>query len=183
MNTEMIHTVADLEDQPATAKEIKRELQILIGSFPNAPGKVDLSIYGVAVFDEVLAEAPSLRLLKNACRRLRRESEFLPSIKTVLDTLSDCAAACTAIETVSPQNLGGAESFLLSKHGAAIFKSWFGRLTIEDESSDTITVSAPTRFQRDYVASQYEVDLLQAFQGIRKEVRAIRVVVRSGSRP
>ena len=165
-----IHAIADIEDQAATAFEIKRELQVLIASFPNAPGKADLSIYGVNLFDEVLAEAPSLRLLKNACRKLRRKSEFLPSIKTVLDALSDCAAAGTAIEAVSPQNLGGAGSFLLSKHGAAIYASWFAKLIIDDESGHIVTVSAPTRFQRTYVAAQYEADLLQAFQSIRSSV-------------
>jgi len=72
---------AESEDRPATTQEIKRELWIMIASIQNAPTETDLAIYESTLFDEVISETPSLRVLRDACRKLRRDSEFLPSIK------------------------------------------------------------------------------------------------------
>ena len=43
--------------RPATQHEIKRQLQVLIGSFPNS-GKNDLAIFGVALLEDVCQERP-----------------------------------------------------------------------------------------------------------------------------
>jgi hypothetical protein len=73
--------------RPATAQEIKRELQVLIGSFPNS-GKNDLAIYGVALFKDVCEEKPGIAALTNACRFLRRTGKFVPTISEVLTTIA-----------------------------------------------------------------------------------------------
>lgn len=69
--------------RPATAQEIKRQLQVLIGSFPNS-GRNDLAIFGVALLEDVCEEEPGIAALTNACRSLRRTSKFVPTISEVL---------------------------------------------------------------------------------------------------
>lgn len=75
-----------LQNRPASQGEVKRQLQILMGSFPNAP-KIDLQLYGTALVEDVLSEQPSMLALSNACRTLRRTSRFLPTISEVLGVL------------------------------------------------------------------------------------------------
>jgi hypothetical protein len=76
---------ADLHEagRPATAQEIKRQLQLLIGSFPNS-GRNDLAIFGVALLEDVCEEKPGIVALTNGCRLLRRTSKFVPTISEVL---------------------------------------------------------------------------------------------------
>lgn len=71
----------------AEPQEIKRQLQILIGAFPNA-SKQDLSIYGVALLEDVVAERPAISALLKACRQLRRTNTFVPTISEVLAELA-----------------------------------------------------------------------------------------------
>jgi hypothetical protein len=73
--------------RPADSQELKRQLQVLIGSFPNA-SKQNLAIYGVALLEDVAFERPSIAALTSACRRLRRSNTFVPTISEVLDALS-----------------------------------------------------------------------------------------------
>lgn len=77
-----------LQSRPASQIEVKRQLQILMGSFPNAPNK-DLQLYGTALVEDVLNERPSILALSNACRTLRRTSRFLPTISEVLGALEN----------------------------------------------------------------------------------------------
>jgi hypothetical protein len=168
------------DDRSATDQEIKRALQVLIGSIPNAPSKADLSIYAVSLFDEVFSESPSLRVLNAACRKLRRESDFLPTIKGVLEALASCAIAGVAPSTVDTSNLGKAGNYLLQNLGGATYTSWFAKLTIQDQSGTTITLTAPTRFHRSFISQHHEADLLRAWQSFRSDVVAIRVVVAGG---
>lgn len=77
-----------LQNRPASQSEVKRQLQILIGSFPNAP-KQDLQLYGTALVEDVSNERPSILALSNACRILRRTSQFLPTISEVLGALEN----------------------------------------------------------------------------------------------
>jgi hypothetical protein len=81
--------------RPATSAEIKRQIQVLIGSFPNVSEKRDLTIYAVALVDDVTAERPSFRALEAACRRVRRTLTFLPAIAEMLDALQKETSAET----------------------------------------------------------------------------------------
>jgi hypothetical protein len=168
------------DDRLATNQDIKRALQALIGSFPNSPTKADLSIYGVSLFDEVVSERPSLRVLEATCRKLRRESDFLPTIKGVLAALAFCTVADHDAPTVDLSNLGKAGNYLLRKHGEAIYASWFAKLTMHQDG-DVITLTAPTRFICAYVYQHYDADLLRAWQSFRPDVVAVRVVVARGN--
>jgi hypothetical protein len=85
--------LAQLADQiltsrrPAQSQEIKRQLQTLIGSFPNS-SRQDLALYGVALLEDVVAEQPAVSALTNACRHLRRTARFVPTISEVLEALA-----------------------------------------------------------------------------------------------
>jgi hypothetical protein len=74
--------------RPASFEEVRRQLQILIGAFPNA-GRHDLSIYGVALLEDVLAVQPSIGVLTDACKRLRRSNRFVPTISEVLAAFAE----------------------------------------------------------------------------------------------
>lgn len=69
--------------RPATRDEIKRELHVLVGSFPNA-GKADLELYGRALALDVIDIEPTIEAIIVACMVLRRQSKFLPTISEVL---------------------------------------------------------------------------------------------------
>jgi hypothetical protein len=168
------------DDRLATDQEIKRALQALIGSIPNAPSKADLAKYAVALFDEVISEAPSLRVLNAACRKLRRESNFLPTIKDVIEALKYCTIANATAPTVDLSNLGKAGNYLLRTQGEDIYTSWFAKLTIQDQSGNTVTLAAPTRFLRYWISQHYDIHLLRAWQSFRPDVVAVRVVVAGG---
>jgi hypothetical protein len=104
----------------AEPHEIKRALQQLIGSFPNSSKKEDLSIYAVSLFDDVAAAKPTVKTLTEACRRLRRSCDFLPSIKAVLDALD--AASEAVAPAADPDQLGDAgpaAAFSLSSENAS----------------------------------------------------------------
>lgn len=73
--------------RPASAQEIKRQLQVLIGSFPNS-GRNDLAIFGVALLEDVCEEKPGIAALTNACRALRRTGKFVPTISEVLTMIT-----------------------------------------------------------------------------------------------
>jgi hypothetical protein len=171
------HIIDAGNDRLATAQEIKRALQVLIGSIPNAPSKADLSIYAVSLFDEVISESPRLRVLDAACRKVRRESGFLPPIKDVLEALAYCATVAVAAPTIDISSLGKAGIYLLHKLGDATYVAWFARLTIQDQSGTTVTLTAPNRFHCSYISQHYDADLLRAWQSFRPDVVAIRVVV------
>lgn len=164
------------ENRPATQQEVKRALQVLIGSFPNA-AKTDLSIYAVSLFDDVVAERPTIGALSAACRKLRRASSFLPTIKDVLDAIAEADSATIAVPSAETGNLGAAGKYLLKRFGAAVYASWFAKLTVQSDAGETVTLVAPTRFHRDHIAQQFDDGLLQAWQSVRASVLTVRVIV------
>jgi hypothetical protein len=74
--------------RPASVQEIKRQLQMLIGAFPNT-SKQDLSLFGVALLEDVVAATPTIGALTDACRHLRRSCRFVPAICEVLNALDE----------------------------------------------------------------------------------------------
>lgn len=67
----------------ATKEEIKRELQVLVGSFPNA-SKANLEVYGRALALDIIDDQPCIEALVVGCKALRQVSKFLPTISEVL---------------------------------------------------------------------------------------------------
>jgi hypothetical protein len=69
--------------QIATPDDIAREMDNLIGSFPNV-AKADLARFGAILCVDVERERPSKIVLARACRELRRTEDFPPTISRVL---------------------------------------------------------------------------------------------------
>ena len=44
---------------------------------------------------------------------------------------------------------------LRSEYGEATFKNWLNRLDVADLSGDSLVLSAPSRFMRDWVTPRY----------------------------
>ena len=87
-----VRTVVAEMARPATREEIKRELQILVGAFPNAT-KSNLEIFGRALALDVIDLHPCIEAVRVGCLALRRRSRFLPTISEVLtwiDGVNDC---------------------------------------------------------------------------------------------
>jgi len=70
----------------ATLAQITHEITKLLAAFPT---KDDLTAFTAILIEEVLDEKPSRLALAGACRRLRRKSNFRPSIANVLKKLGD----------------------------------------------------------------------------------------------
>jgi len=72
---------------PASRVEVKSELAMLVGAFPNS-GKNDLRVYGRMLVEDVAAQEPSAAALSLACRGLRRTARFVPTIAEVLEAIA-----------------------------------------------------------------------------------------------
>jgi hypothetical protein len=73
--------------KPASPSETQNQLAVLVACFPNAPKDTPLEVYGAALRADVEDAQPSRGALALACRNLRRDSRFLPTISEVLDAL------------------------------------------------------------------------------------------------
>jgi hypothetical protein len=71
---------------PACGADLKTELAMLVGCFPNS-GKNDLRVFGKMLLEDVAAQRPSVAALSLACRRLRRTARFVPTISEVLEAI------------------------------------------------------------------------------------------------
>jgi hypothetical protein len=70
----------------ATVAQIKHEIAKLLAAFPT---KDDLTAFTAILFEEIIGEKPSWLMLAIACRHLRRNSKFRPSIAEVLEALEE----------------------------------------------------------------------------------------------
>ena len=73
---------------PAEKVQIAKHLALLLKSFPNA-GKDNAEIFGRMLCEDVGAQAPTISGLEAACRQLRRNCLFIPTIAEVLTALTE----------------------------------------------------------------------------------------------
>ena len=73
--------------------------------------------------------------------------------------------------------LGPAGALLKQKLGAILYRTWFGNLKLEMETSDEITLSAPTTFIADHVRQTYRDEMLEAWP----TVSVVKIVTRKES--
>jgi hypothetical protein len=59
--------------------------------------------------------------------------------------------------------LGPAGAFLKQRLGANVYQSWFSKLRLESETSDLVTLSAPTTFHADHVRQTFRDLMLEAW--------------------
>jgi len=64
----------------------------------------------------------------------------------------------------------------------ANFNTWFKNTSIIERGGDYILVSVPSAFNRDWIASKYQGDMLKALKGIAPEIKEIKYQV-GGSSP
>jgi hypothetical protein len=85
--------VAELEalSRPATKAEIATKLSIMLHAFPNA-GNADREAFVRTLADDVGASQPSIGVLDLACRYVRRNARFIPTINEVLQALAAAAS-------------------------------------------------------------------------------------------
>lgn len=70
----------------ATVAQVKREIAKLLAAFPT---KDDLTAFTALLMEEIVGEQPSWLTLAMACRQLRRNCRFRPSIMEVLEELAE----------------------------------------------------------------------------------------------
>ncbi len=73
-------------------------------------------------------------------------------------------------------------SRLESELGEDVYSSWFARLELEAVEGDTVVLSTPTRFIRQWLISHYTPTLIAGWQVEMPQVRDVRLVVRSALR-
>ncbi len=67
----------------------------------------------------------------------------------------------------------GVIELLVEELGSAVYKSWLSKITFENYQNSIITLSAPTRFIRDWIATHYEKKILRAWKLSDSTVRKI----------
>jgi len=71
---------------PATVAQVKYEIGKLLAAFPT---KDDLIAFTALMLEEIISRQPSWLVLAMACREVRRNSKFRPSIAEVLEALDE----------------------------------------------------------------------------------------------
>lgn len=65
----------------------------------------------------------------------------------------------------------------------ANFNTWLKNTHISEKTDDTITVSVPSTYHRDWISSKYNVEMLKALKGIAPEIKSIKYQVGTGQKP
>jgi chromosomal replication initiator protein len=63
--------------------------------------------------------------------------------------------------------------------GEPIYNSWFARMELESIEAETVRISVPTRFLKNWIASHYGERLLGCWQHVKPELRRIDLSVRT----
>lgn len=75
--------------------------------------------------------------------------------------------------------LGAAGDRLLARLGKATFVTWFEQLRVEGASDGCMTLSAPSRFHRDWVMTHFSEAMRDCWSSEDRAIRQVEVVVRS----
>ena len=70
---------------------------------------------------------------------------------------------------------------LRSEYGEVAFANWLNRLDVADFSGDSLVLSAPSRFMRDWVAPRYGDRIRALWRLEDPSVRTVDIVVSEGS--
>ncbi|XVN43233.1 MAG: chromosomal replication initiator protein DnaA [Candidatus Rickettsia vulgarisii] len=67
----------------------------------------------------------------------------------------------------------------LNKHyGDALYKSWFSKINFLESSINTIILSTPTNFIRDWIKSRYTRIILQSWQSYDQDIKSVEIVTK-----
>ena len=70
---------------------------------------------------------------------------------------------------------------LRSEYGEVAFENWLNRLDVADFSGDSLVLSAPSRFMRDWVAPRYGDRIRALWRLEDPSVRTVDIVVGEGN--
>jgi biotin operon repressor len=77
--------------------------------------------------------------------------------------------------------LGEAGDLLRSRLGADLFASWFGQVKVEHITDGTLTLSAPTKFMRNWITTNYLHDVLACWKRGQPTIERVEIAVRPSS--
>jgi chromosomal replication initiator protein len=67
---------------------------------------------------------------------------------------------------------------LHKQYGDALYKSWFSKISFLESSLNTVILSTPTNFIRDWVKSRYSQAILQSLRGYNQNIKLLEIVTR-----
>ncbi len=65
----------------------------------------------------------------------------------------------------------------------ANFNTWLKNTHISEKTDDTITVSVPSTYHKDWISSKYNTEMVKALKGIAPEIKSIKYQVGTAQRP
>lgn len=67
---------------------------------------------------------------------------------------------------------------LHKQYGDALYKSWFSKINFLESSLNTVVLSTPTNFIRDWVKSRYSQAILQSLRSYNQNIKLLEIVTR-----
>jgi hypothetical protein len=78
--------------------------------------------------------------------------------------------------------LGAEGHLLLARLGCDVFRAWFRNVEVAGIADDTLTLSTPTTFHRDWIKNNFIDDVLACWQKAQPAIKRVEVVSRHNSR-
>ncbi|MBO6508542.1 MAG: chromosomal replication initiator protein DnaA [Roseibium sp.] len=91
--------------------------------------------------------------------------------------------------TMQVQNLASSDQWdrvkreLRNELGDDIFSNWFGRVKHEETTGDSVRLSVPTRFLKNWIQSNYEKQLIGLWKREQVDIKRVELTVRGALRP
>jgi hypothetical protein len=92
------------------------------------------------------------------------------------------AAGCvpTLIDnSLKSHRLGSEGDLLVARLGHQVFSSWFRDVEVKGVADDTLTLSAPTTFIRNWIKNHFTDDILACWRKAQPAIKRVEVVSRS----
>jgi hypothetical protein len=108
-----------------------------------------------------------------------RSQKAAPKVATGCDPTLTSSSKKNPTPPAEPNfvdDLGPAGALLRRRLGDAIFRSWFGKVTVETQTVDLVVLRAPTKFIATRIRQDFEVQLLEAWRAISPAIERIQVV-------
>lgn len=109
-----------------------------------------------------------------------RSQKAAPKVATGCDPTLTSSSKKNPTPPAEPSfvgELGPAGALLRQRLGDAIFRSWFGKVTVEMQTANLIVLRAPTKFIATRIRQDFEVQLLDAWRrAVSPTIERIQVV-------
>ena len=106
-----------------------------------------------------------------------------PSTQTISSPTPPSGAEPSGIAglgDVDAHGLGDAADLLRARLGPEVFGAWFSKVAIEKIADQVVTITAPTKFIRDWIAYHFAGQVLASLQqAVGVAINAVEIVVRA----